>query len=86
MTTEVYHKCRICGKNLLQQSKNLKKHIKNHSLTLEQYFEEYIKGDIAPPVVSPYFFIALLENSADGCLFVCEIIGVDKIMATPFFC
>ena len=44
MTKEVYHNCHICGKDLLQQSKNLKKHVKHHNFTLEKYFEVYVKG------------------------------------------
>ena len=44
MTKEVYHNCHICGKALLQQSKNLKKHLKHHNLTLEEYFDTYVKG------------------------------------------
>ena len=44
MTKEVYHNCHICGKDLLQQSKNIKKHVKSHNITLEKYFEVYVKG------------------------------------------
>ena len=45
MTREVYHTCKICGKDLLQQSKNLKKHAKTHNISLENYFDVYIKGE-----------------------------------------
>ncbi len=44
MTKEVYHNCHICGKDLLQQSKNIKKHVKSHNISLEKYFEVYVQG------------------------------------------
>lgn len=40
MTKKIYHRCVICGAAFLQIAKTISRHLQNHQINLQTYYEQ----------------------------------------------